>query len=583
MLEWPNGTGLPTGWRAGTQEAPFPMAERVFIGVAWPYPNGPLHIGHIAGCYLPADIFARYHRLAGNDVLMVSGSDQHGTPITVLAEREGMAPAAIAGRYHASFLESWEQLGISFDLYTSTGTENHARTAQEIFLRLLEHDFIYTATTTLPFCENDKRFLPDRYINGTCPHCGFSDARGDECDSCGRPLDPFELRDPRCQFCGSAPVGRESEHFFLRLSAFADELYAWAKEQRHWRPSVYNFTLRYLEDGLRDRAITRDIEWGLPIPVPGYENKRLYIWFENIIGYLSASKEWAQRQGQPERWRGFWEGGQARSYYFIGKDNLFFHTLQWPAELMGFGGLNLPYDVPANEFLNLEGRPLSTSRGWAVWVPEYLSRFQPDPLRYYLSAIMPEAADTDFSWEEFVRRNNDELVATYGNLAHRLLTFTYRNFEGAVPLYGAFGPEEETLIERCRATLDAVGHSLSRCRFREALRAAMELAHEGNRYLDTKAPWRTIRTDRAATAITLGAGLSAVNALKVALAPFLPFSSDRLQTLLGFSRPLAPGDWRFEPIPPGQRLPEPQPLFAKLDDAIVEEERQRLGQIASPS
>jgi methionyl-tRNA synthetase len=557
------------------------MSERIFIGVAWPYPNGHLHIGHIAGTFLPADIFARYHRLAGNDVLMVSGSDCHGTPITVLAEQEGVEPRAIADRYHASIVDSLAKLGVSFDLYTATMTENHRLTVQEFFRRLLAQDQIYTATMTLPYCENDKRFLPDRYVNGTCPHCGFADARGDECDNCGRPLDPFDLIEPRCKFCGSGPVPRESEHFFLRLSAFADQLQAWVKQQHQWRPNTYNFTVRYLEEGLHDRAITRDLEWGIPIPVPGYEDKRIYIWFENIIGYLSASKEWAQRSGDPERWRDFWEGNKAPSYYFIGKDNLFFHTLQWPAELMGVGGLNFPYDVPTSEFLTLEGRSFSTSRGWAVWVPDYLSRFEPDPLRYYLSAIMPETADTDFSWDDFVRRNNDELVATYGNLAHRLLTFTYRNFDKAVPDYGTFGPEEEALMALCDSTLAAVGRSLSLCRFREALRTAMELAHESNRYLDSKAPWRTIRTDREATAITLGAGLSAVNALKVALAPFLPFSSERLQTLLGFSKALGAGDWRFERIPPLQRLPEPKPLFSKFDDKTAEEERQRLVQLAS--
>jgi methionyl-tRNA synthetase len=367
----------------------------------------------------------------------------------------------------------------------------------------------------------------------------------------------------------------------LRLSALAGQIHAWVKQQEHWRPNTYNFTVRYLEEGLHDRAITRDLEWGVPIPVAGYEDKRIYIWFENIIGYLSASKEWAGGQGQPDRWRDFWEREDTRSYYFIGKDNLFFHTLQWPAELIGIGGLNLPYDVPASEFLNLEGRSFSTSRNWAVWVPEYLSRFEPDPLRYYLSAIMPETADTDFSWEDFVRRNNDELVATFGNLAHRLLTFTYRNFDRSVPEYGEFGGDEEALMAQCGRTIEQVGRSLSLCRFREALRTAMDLAHESNRYLDMKAPWRTLRTDRDATAVTVGAGLSAVNALKVVFAPFLPFSADKLHSLLGFSERLGPGDWRFERAPAGQRLPEPQPLFAKLEDSIVEEERQRLGLLAS--
>ncbi len=414
------------------------MSERIFIGVAWPYANGPLHLGQIAGAYLPPDIFARYHRARGNEVLMVSGSDQHGTPITIRAEQEGKTPAEIAGKYHQQFLESWQQLGISFDLFTSTGTANHAEVAQDMFLTLLKQGYIYKAKVSQPFCAKCQRYLPDRYIEGTCPYCGSSDARGDQCDQCGKPLSSAELVDPRCGICGGSPEFKDSEHFFLKLTAFEDRILAWVRKQTHWRPNVLNFTLRYLEEGLKDRAITRDIGWGIPLPVTGFPGKRLYVWFEAVIGYLSASKEWARASGDDNKWQDFWQGDAARSYYFIGKDNIPFHTIIWPAMLMGYGGLNLPYDVPANEYLIIEGRKLSSSRNWAVWLPDYLARYDPDPLRYLLSANMPETGDTEFSWREFVRRNNDELVATYGNLVQRVLIFVYRGIIQVIVFAGGY-------------------------------------------------------------------------------------------------------------------------------------------------
>ncbi|MFH0914506.1 MAG: methionine--tRNA ligase, partial [Chloroflexota bacterium] len=448
------------------------MGERIFIGVAWPYANGPLHLGHVAGAYLPPDIFARYHRTKGNEVLMVSGSDMHGTPITIRAEQEGKTPGEIAYRYHREFVESWQKLGISFDLYTHTDTSNHAAVSQDIFLNLLKKGHIYKATTSQAFCSECRRFLADRYVEGTCPYCGSTGARGDQCEVCGKPLNAIELVSPRCRLCGTSPEFRNSEHFFLKLSAFRDKLLPWVHQQTHWRPSVLNFTYRYLEEGLNDRAITRDIEWGIPLPLEGYEGKRLYVWFEAVIGYLSAAKEWAASSGDPEKWRLFWQEPGTKSYYFIGKDNIPFHTIIWPAMLMGYGGLNLPYDVPANEFLTIEGKKLSTSRNWAVWLPDYLSRYAPDPLRYLLSANMPETSDTDFSWREFVRRNNDELVATYGNLVHRVLTLTYRNFGGVVPQPGEIDGAGKELLDKARKTLDTVDGLLYRCHFKESIRAA---------------------------------------------------------------------------------------------------------------
>ncbi len=554
------------------------MPERILIGVAWPYANGPLHLGHIAGCYLPADIFARYHRTRGDDVLMVSGSDQHGTPITVRAEQEHVSPAEIAKRYHEDFLRSWEQLGISFDLFTRTGTANHAAVTQDMFLTLLDKGYIFRESMLATYCPSCERFLPDRYVEGTCPYCGYTGARGDQCDRCGHPLNPVELVEPRCRFCGTTPVVKETEHFFLRLSAFEDRLREWVERQDHWRPNVRNFTLRWLSEGLRDRAITRDIDWGIPVPVPGFENKRIYVWFEAVIGYLSAAKEWAQRIGQPERWRDFWQG-PCKVYNFIGKDNIPFHTIIWPAMLIGYGDLNIPYDVPANEFLTLEGRPLSTSRNWAVWVPEYLARYDPDPLRYLLSINMPELGDTDFSWREFVRRNNDELVATYGNLVHRVLTFTYRRFGKQVPAPGSLDQADKALLEQARATLATMDDLLYGCHFREAIRAAMALAEETNRYLDAKAPWKTIKEDRQTTATSLWVAINVINTLKLAFYPFLPFSSQKLHDLLGFSGSVQEQGWQMVEVPAGRPLAEPEALFTKLDEKqVVEEETARLGQ-----
>jgi len=558
------------------------MSERIFIGVAWPYANGSLHLGQIAGAYLPPDIFARYHRTKGNEVLMVSGSDQHGTPITIKAEQEGKKPSEIAAKYHQQFLESWQKFGISFDLFTTTGTANHAQVAQDIFLTLLNRGYIYKDTVSQPFCPQCQRFLADRYIEGTCPYCNSPGARGDQCEACGKPLSPAELIDPHCRICGTTPTFKDTEHFFLKLSAFNDQLLAWVKQQTHWRPNALNFSTRYLEEGLKDRAITRDIDWGVPVPVDGFASKRIYVWFEAVIGYLSAAKEWAASSGDKERWRAFWQNNEAKSYYFIGKDNIPFHTLIWPAMLMGYGdNLNLPYDVPANEFLTIEGRKLSTSHNWAVWLLDYLSRYDPDPLRYLLSINMPETADTDFSWREFVRRNNDELVATYGNLVHRVLTFVYRNFDGCVPKHGELNDLSKDVIKDAKHHLDVIGKLISDCHFKQAIMRAMLVAQETNRYLDGQSPWMVIKENRQAAANSLYVALQVIANLKTMLYPFLPFSSQKLHELLGFKGSIEDSGWQVQSLPPGQRLLPPQPLFAKLDDSLVEEETKKLGQVPS--
>jgi methionyl-tRNA synthetase len=577
------------------------MGEKIGVFVAWPYASGDRHMGHVAGAYLPPDIFARYHRLRGNDVIMVSGSDSHGTPITVAAEQEGVSPEELFLRYHRRFLKSFAELGLSFDLFTHTDTKNHHHVTQDMFLKLLENGYIHKAVMRQLYCEQEQRYLPDRYVEGTCPLCGFDNARGDQCDNCGRPLDATELIDPRCKFDGSTPVVKETEHFFLDLPAFSERLTEWLEDKDYWRPNVLNFTMNMLRDGLRARPITRDMKWGIDVPVEGYEDKCIYVWFEAVIGYLSASIEWAKNQGSPERWREWWQQ-PARGYYFIGKDNIPFHAIIWPAMLMGYGDLNLPYDVPANEYLNLEGIKLSVSRNFAVWLPEYLSRYDPDPLRYYLTVNAPENRDTDFSWYDFWRKNNDELLATWGNLAHRVLTFTYRNFDQKVPEPGELAPEDQAILQKVEAAFEPVGDLIGKARFKAALGEVMAVAHEANRYLDEKEPWKVIKEDRQAAATTMYVMLGVVNSLKILFYPFLPFSSQRLHeylgnegSLMGESRiesfdedgkshealvydfPTAKVSWAPSSLPAGQALNEPKPLFKKLDESIVEEELARLG------
>ena len=555
------------------------MPERILACVAWPYANGSLHIGHAAGAYIPADIFARYHRLKGNEVLMVSGSDAHGTPVALEAEKRKVSPDQVFSQYHAEFLSNWKRLGISFDLFTSTHTDNHTEVVQDIFLRLYEKGFLYTKVMQQPYSEVDKRFLADRYVEGTCPHCSYTSARGDQCDNCGRTLDPQDLIEIRSRISGDTPIFKETEHFFLKLSAFEDKLLEWIRPQTHLRSNVRNFSIGYLEGGLQDRAITRDIEWGVPVPLPGYGTKRIYVWFEAVIGYLSASIEWSRNAGQPDKWKDFWQGGNSRAYYFMGKDNIPFHTVIWPAMLLGYEGLNLPYDVPANEYLNLEGFKFSKSRAWAVWLNDYLKNYEADPLRYAVSANMPETSDSDFSWKEYVRRNNDELVATFGNLVHRVLTMSYRNFDGATPQPGPLDDDSKALLDEAEKQLAAVAENIEACHFRSALvDHAMALAQSANRYLDRKAPWRALKTDKQDAATTLWTAMSVINCLKTALYPFLPFSCEKLHGMLGFEGSLLDSGWTWSAasMTPGQRLEEPQPLFVKLDEAIVEQEAGKL-------
>lgn len=589
------------------------MSERILVCTAWPYANGSLHLGHIAGAYLPPDIFARYQRMKGNDVLMVSGSDTHGTPITVTADEEGITPLQVVERYHQSFLDMWQKLGISYDLFTHTDTDNHHKVSQDIFLKLKEGGHLFTARQMQMYSPTSERFLPDRYVEGTCPHCGDNGARGDQCDKCGKLLEASELINPRSRIDGSTPILKETEHFYFDLSRFTERLQAWLADKTYWRPNVMNFTMNYLKQGLTARPYTRDMDWGIAVPLPGYESKKIYVWFEAVIGYLSASIEYAFYHGDSTAWKRWWYDPDAKNYYFVGKDNIPFHSIIWPAELMGIEQLyeddpekrlNLPYDVPANEFLNLEGDKFSKSRHWAVWMPDYLAEYDPDPLRYYLTINAPEQRDTEFTWADFIARNNNELVATWGNLANRTLTFTVKHFEGRVPAPDVLDAADQALLEKIESGFGPVGDLLTACKFKAALGEVMALAREVNKYLDDRAPWTSIKTDRARTGTTLYVTLRAIDNLKTLMAPFLPHTSQALHAMLGYPGKLfgelrveereepgslkkhqclvydataATGTWTVSNLPPGQKLGEVSVLVRKLDPKIVEKERSKLG------
>jgi methionyl-tRNA synthetase len=539
---------------------------RVLICCAWPYANGPIHVGHVAGSLLPADIFARFNRLVGNEVLLVSGSDMHGAPITVSADKEKVSPEDIANRYHALNSKAIADLGISFDLYTSTHTRNHERVAQDIFKRLLEKGHLERKSTPQFYCDACNRFLPDRYVEGKCPHCGYDRARGDQCDSCGKDLNAEELKEAKCQLCGAAPELKETEHFFLKLSHFADSLLQYVEASGHWRPHVRAFTINVLKEGLADRPITRDISWGVPVPVEGFEDKRIYVWIEAVIGYLSASIEWARLENRPDDWKAFWTDPDCRGYYFLGKDNIVFHTIIWPAMLLGHGGLNLPYDVPANQFMTLEGQKFSKSMGVSIDIPDMLTKFRPDVVRYYLAANMPETKDSEFSWDDFAARTNNELVATYGNFLHRALSFTFKNF-GEIPAKGDLDDRDRAALARVSESAVEVREALSGCDFRRALKIIMDLAQFGNQYFDAVAPWSLVGTDRARCGTVLHVSLSISKALAVMAWPFMPFSSESIWKQLRLEGTIEGTGWKGieMPMKEGEKMEKPAPQFAKVE------------------
>ena len=540
--------------------------KNILVAVAWPYASGSRHLGHLAGAYLPADVFARFHRSLGNNVLMVSGSDVHGTPITVRADQEGVEPQVIVDKYHAEFVQQWDALGFDWDLFTTTGTPNHHVVTQDVFLRLYDHGYIDKRASEQFYDPEAERFLPDRYVEGTCPHCGYTHARGDQCENCGRTLDPVDLIDPRSKLTGATPVVRKTEHFYFRLSDFSDRLEEWLKSRRGWRRHVLNFSLGWIEEGLHDRAITRDLEWGVDIPVEGLgPGKKIYVWFDAVIGYLSASKEWAQIQGDEEAWTRWWHNPDAEHYYFIGKDNIPFHTIIWPAMLMGYAGLELPTDVPANQFVTFRGDKVSASRGTGITIGQGLERFEPDALRFALAAVLPENGDTELSEDEMARRINDELVATWGNLVNRTVSMTHRYFDGVLPAPAGGDDADDALLARVAEIMVETQVLLTQVKLRGGLATAMRGAQAANQYLNDQAPWKTAKTDLARTGTILNVTLHAIASVAVTLAPFLPVTSRSvLETLGVVVRPRAP-HWEAPVLVSGTQLGPAVPLFSKVD------------------
>jgi len=543
------------------------MTRRILVAVAWPYASGSRHLGHLAGAYLPPDIFARYHRLAGNEVLMVSGSDANGTPITVKAEELGITPEEVVDTYHPEFLGYWDRLGISFDLFTTTMTENHAQVTQDFFLRLLENGYVTKGRSEQFFDPEADRFLPDRYVEGECPHCGYPDARGDQCDNCGRTLDPTDLINPRSRLSGATPEQRETEHYFLDLPAFAQRLTEWLESKTTWRKHVKNWALGMVED-MPKRAITRDIDWGVDIPVPDLgPGKKIYVWFDAVIGYLSASIEWASTTDDPHAWERWWRDPEAESYYFVGKDNIPFHAVIWPAMLMGRGDLNLPTDVPANQYLTFKGDKASASRGIGRSIAWYTDRIQPDALRYAIAAVFPEHNDTDFNDDELIRRVNEELVATWGNLVNRVLSISSRDFDGKVPEPAELTDEDRAILDLGPATLNTVAEHIEKTELRAGLRAAMDAATEVNAYLNATEPWRALKQDVTRGGTILWSAIQAIAAIRVALYPYLPHSTASIGEMLGVGPEVLA--WSAPDVPGGTVLGEIAPVFIKLEpDAL---------------
>ncbi len=540
--------------------------KKVLVAVAWPYAQGPLHLGHIGGAYLPSDIYARFRRSVGDDVLMVSGSDIHGTPITVKADELGWTPQEIVDKYHPEFLTYWDDLNIDWDLFTTTGTETHKRVVQDFFLKLAENGYLYTETSEQFFDAEAKRFLPDRYVEGTCPHCGYVDARGDQCDNCGKTLDPTDLIYPRSKLSGSTPVLRETEHYYWKLSAFNERLLEWLRSRKGWRPHVVNFAVGMVEGGLHDRAFTRDLDWGIPIPVddlgPG---KSIYVWWEAVMGYLSAPQEWAEQQGTPDAWKAWWEDPEAETLYFVGKDNIPFHAVYWPALIMGHGGLNLPTDVPANQYVTFSGAKASSSRGVGRPLGWYLDRFESDSLRYAIAQSLPESNDSELSDGEIVRRINEELVATWGNLVNRVFSMTNRYFGGAVPDPGTLTEVDQAALTSRTETLAEVSDLLYGVKLRAGIARAMAGAQDANVYLNDLAPWTTSVTDMERTGTTLWVALQMIAGNAGALSPYLPETSWRVLEALGIEVKGRAPVWEAPVVPGGTKLGELGPLYAKVE------------------
>ncbi|WP_337101204.1 methionine--tRNA ligase [Paenibacillus sp. YIM B09110] len=540
----------------------------VFIGGAWPYANGSLHLGRAASL-IPGDVIARYSRAKGEQVLYVSGSDCHGTPVEVQAIQANVAPGEIADRYHNEFVECFRQLGFTYDLYTRTDDANHHRIVQEIFLKLLDQGYLYKKTVQQTYCETDKRFLPDRYVEGICPKCG-NQARGDQCDYCSSLLDPSNLIERKCKLCGNPPTVKSTEHFYIEISRFQKELEQYAEQAKGWKDNAVQMTARYLTEGLQDRAVTRDLSWGVDVPVEGFEGKKIYVWIEAVSGYLSASKQWAANTGG--NWETFWtkDHAQITAYYVHGKDNIPFHTVIWPALLLGLGGLHLPDRILSSEYMTLEGKKFSTSNNWAVWLPDLLSRYHPDSIRYFLIANGPEKRDTDFSWREFIHSHNGELLGAFGNFVNRNLAFIVKSFDGRVPEGGLTliqTNELNTLYEKTGALIEAG-------QLKEALELIFQYVRLSNKFFDECKPWKQWHENREACAHTLHACVQMIANLAQFLQPFIPFSCDKIRKFLGLGQP----EWQLTFVPANRQIEGLELLFERIETVRIEEEIKRLEQ-----
>ncbi len=555
------------------------MPDKILVTAALPYANGPLHLGHLAGAYIPADIYVRYQKLKGSDVIFICGSDEHGVPITIRADREGISPQEVVDRYHIMMKNSFEHLGVQFDNYSRTSLPLHHRISRDFFLNLYNKGFIREQEVKQYFCVTCQRFLPDRYIEGECPYCHNPGARGDQCESCGRWLEPEQLLSPRCKVCGSAPELRSTKHWYFRLSQFQKKLEEWQESKPEWKNNVREFCSGWFKEGLTDRPITRDIDWGIPVPLAGAEGKVLYVWFDAPIGYISSTVEWAQNLGTPERWRDYWLDPATRLVHFIGKDNIVFHAIVWPAMLMAHGEFILPDHIPANEFLTIEGEKLSTSRNWAVWVDEYLESFPPDPLRYYLAANAPESKDADFAWKEFQVHNNSELADVLGNLVNRSLAFVERHFDAKVPYLKETSEFDRAMLARLKEATASIGSLLDGFHVRRAVEELMDLARVGNKYFNDAAPWSSLKTDRDRCAATLNTTIQLEAALAVLMEPFLPFTAERLWAMLngpGSHRDQRWGEIAGIRMPDGHPLGKREVLFHKIEDLAIEAQVQKL-------
>lgn len=562
--------------------------ERYMLTSALPYANGPIHLGHLAGAYLPADIFARYCRLKQRDVLFVSGSDEHGVPILLRSRAEGVNPQVIVDRYHAIIKESFEKAGISFDFYGRTSSPVHHQTSQDFFRTLAAKDKFVLKTEEQLYDPEAKMFLADRFVRGTCPVCGYEDAYGDQCERCGSSLSPLELKNPRSAITNATPVLKKTTHWYLPLAKFQPKLKKWIAGHPEWRPNVLGQIKSWFNDELKDRAMTRDLPWGVDLPKDVAEKagvnadgKKLYVWFDAPIGYISASREWAANRGNPDAWKPYWQDPDTKLVHFIGKDNIVFHCLIFPAMLMEHGDFVLPVNVPANEFLNLEGNKFSTSRNYAVWLNDYLEKFEPDSLRYSLAVNMPETRDADFSWKEFQARHNNELADILGNFVNRVFTFIGKYFDGRMPERGELDALDRELLENMAAARDGVAESLDRFHFKEATRRFMNLARFANKYFNDKEPWKTRNSDPGTCATTLNLCAQTIRSLAVLMHPFLPFSSQKAWQMLQLDgRPEDAGWDKIAELqlPDGYQLGKPEILFRKIEDDVIQAETDRLQQ-----